>query len=65
MKNPPEVLQTLGALNKRFIHNFVTNDVASHDQILHPGVRATYSAGNHIDRADSFAASFSHCLERF
>jgi Domain of unknown function (DUF4440) len=43
-------LQTLAALNKRFIHNFVTNDVASHDAILHPDFRAIYSAGNHIDR---------------
>jgi hypothetical protein len=44
-------LETLGTLNKRFIHNFVTSDVASHDAILHPGFRAIYSAGNHIDRA--------------
>ena len=44
------VLEVLGTLNKRFIHNFVTNDVASHDAILHPGFRAIYSAGNHIDR---------------
>lgn len=44
-------LDVLGALNKRFIHNFVTNDVASHDAILHPGFRAIYGAGNHIDRA--------------
>lgn len=44
-------LQALAALNKRFIHNFVTNDVHSHDAILHPDFRAIYSAGNHIDRA--------------
>jgi hypothetical protein len=44
-------LEVLGALNKRFIHNFVTNDVASHDTLLHPGFRAIYGAGNHIDRA--------------
>jgi hypothetical protein len=44
-------LEALSALNKRFIHNFVTNDVASHDAILHPEFRAIYSAGNHIDRA--------------
>jgi Domain of unknown function (DUF4440) len=43
-------LQTLAALNKRFINNFVTNDVPSHDAILHPDFRAIYSAGNHIDR---------------
>lgn len=44
-------LPALAALNKRFIHNFVTNDVPSHDAILHPDFRAIYSAGNHIDRA--------------
>ncbi len=47
----------LSALNKRFIHNFVTNDVAAHDAILHPAFRAIYSAGNHIDRAE--------CLKRW
>ncbi len=26
---------TLRALNARFIHNFITNDVPSHDAILH------------------------------
>lgn len=41
----------LSALNKRFIHNFVTNDVASHDAILHPEFSAIYSSGNRIDRA--------------
>jgi Domain of unknown function (DUF4440) len=43
-------LQNLAALNKRFIHNFVTNDVPSHDAILHADFRAIYSVGNHIDR---------------
>lgn len=52
-------LEELGALNKRFIHNFVTNDVASHDAILHPGFRAIYSAGNHIDRA-SYLKHWAH-----
>jgi len=31
-----EVMDELRALNARFIHNFVTDDVASHDAILHP-----------------------------
>ncbi|MFN5166046.1 MAG: hypothetical protein ACK5JG_11975 [Pseudomonadota bacterium] len=44
-------IETLSALNKRFIHNFVTNDVTSQDAILHPSFRAIYSQGNHIDRA--------------
>ena len=51
MRHNATDLEVLGALNKRFIHNFVTNDVASHDAILHPDFRAIYSAGNHIDRA--------------
>ena len=51
MKHDADDLEVLGALNKRFIHNFVTNDVASHDAILHPDFRAISSAGNHIDRA--------------
>ena len=44
-------IEILRALNKRFIHNFVTNDVASHDTILHRDFRAIYGTGNHIDRA--------------
>ncbi|HTN96760.1 MAG TPA: hypothetical protein VL101_07270 [Nordella sp.] len=30
-----EAVQQLRALNARFIHNFVTNDVPSHDAITH------------------------------
>jgi hypothetical protein len=44
-------LEALSRINKRFIHNFVTNDVASHDAILHPSFRAVYSGGVHIQRA--------------
>ena len=44
-------LATLSALNKRFIHNFVTNDVPSHDEILHPSFRTIDTAGGHMDRA--------------
>jgi hypothetical protein len=51
MKHNAADFDALSALNKRFIHNFVTNDVASHDAILHPDFRAIYTAGNHIDRA--------------
>lgn len=36
MTAPDNDLDTLRALNARFIHNFVTNDVASHDAMLHP-----------------------------
>ncbi len=51
MKQNATDLELLSALNKRFIHNFVTNDVVSHDALLHPDFRAIYTAGNHIDRA--------------
>jgi uncharacterized protein DUF4440 len=44
-------LQALRGLNRRFIHNFVTNDVASHDAILHPQFRTISSTGSHLDRA--------------
>ena len=48
---PQEDLTALRALNKRFIHNFVTNDVPSHDAILHPRFRSITPAGGHVDRA--------------
>jgi hypothetical protein len=40
-----ESLITLRALNKRFIHNFVTRDVPSHDAILHPRFRCIQPNG--------------------
>lgn len=43
-------LPTLRALNKRFIHNFVTNDVPSHDAILHPRFRAIQPNGVVLER---------------
>ncbi len=44
-------LTTLSKLNKRFIHNFVTNDVASHDAILHPLFKQIDTKGGELDRA--------------
>jgi Domain of unknown function (DUF4440) len=44
-------LATLSNLNKRFIHNFVTNDVPSHDAILHPLFRTIGTQGGHMERA--------------
>lgn len=49
-------LDALRALNKRFIHNFVTNDVASHDAILHRSFRAITTTGLRVDRAAYLAA---------
>ena len=42
--------ETLHALNSKFIHNFVTNDVAAHDSIIHPEFRTVTSSGGHMDR---------------
>ena len=44
-------MATLRALNKRFIHNFVTNDVSSHNAILHPSFRTIDTQGGHMNRA--------------
>ncbi len=38
-------------LNARFIENFVTNDVASHDALLHPKFIGVQSDGTRIGRA--------------
>jgi hypothetical protein len=51
MTSPQTDIETLRALNKRFIHNFVTNDVPSHDAILHPSFRTIDTLGGHMDRA--------------
>lgn len=59
MTTAAQHLETLSALNKRFIHNFVTNDVPSHDAILHPNFRALYPGGVHIDRA-SYLQEWAH-----
>ena len=44
-------MDELRALNARFIHNFVTNDVASHDAILHPRFINIWPTGQRWDRA--------------
>jgi hypothetical protein len=46
-----ETMSELRALNARFIHNFVTNDVASHDALLHPGFINIWPTGQRWDRA--------------
>lgn len=43
-------LPTLRALNKRFIHNFVTNDIVSHGALLHPAFRAIQPNGGLVAR---------------
>jgi len=46
-----ETMHELRVLNARFIHNFVTNDVAPHDAILHPGFINIWPTGQRWDRA--------------
>jgi hypothetical protein len=46
----------LRALNARFIHNFITNDVASHDAILHKDFICITPAGARVDRASYLKA---------
>lgn len=45
-----DTLRELRALNARFIHNFVTNDVASHDRLIHPRFVCITAAGARVDR---------------
>jgi hypothetical protein len=44
-------IEALRKLNRRFIHNFVTNDVPGHDAILHPEFIAIGPSGAYQDRA--------------
>ena len=44
--------EELRALNARFIHNFVTNDVASHDAITHPRFLYISAGGARVRRAE-------------
>jgi len=54
-----ETMNELRALNARFIHNFVTNDVASHDAILHPDFINIWPTGQRWDvRPRSVAFNF-------
>jgi hypothetical protein len=51
MTHPDQDLEKLRALNARFIHNFVTNDVPSHDAITHPRFLYISTSGARVDRA--------------
>ncbi len=46
----------LRALNARFIHNFITNDVASHDAILHKDFICITPTGARVSRANYLKA---------
>lgn len=51
-----DTLIHLSALNARFIENYVTNDVASHDAILHPLFSYISGSGSRLGRADYLQA---------
>lgn len=53
---PSPALASLQALNARFIHNFVTNDVASHDAILHARFTSILPNGARVRRDDYLRA---------
>lgn len=52
MRNHEKDLAALSALNAKFIHNFVTCDVASHDAIIHPRFVCLSSSGSVHGRAE-------------
>jgi ketosteroid isomerase-like protein len=47
-----DALTELKTLNARFIHNFVTNDVGSHDAMLHPRFISMTPSGARVSRQD-------------
>ena len=51
-----DAITRLRALNARFIHNHITNDVASHDALLHDRFICIASNGRIIDRASYLKA---------
>ena len=46
-----QAVDDLRAINAHFIDNFVTNDVAAHDALLHPSFLYVRSDGARVDRA--------------
>ncbi|MES1147895.1 MAG: nuclear transport factor 2 family protein [Bradyrhizobium guangdongense] len=51
VSRPSTVMDDLRAINARFIHNFVTSDVAAHDALLHPEFINIWPTGQRWDRA--------------
>ena len=47
-----DLVAELRALNARFIHNYVTNDVKSHDAMMHPDFICIGPKGTRQNRAD-------------
>ena len=46
-----QAVDDLRAINAQFIDNFVANDVAAHDALLHPSFLYIRSDGSRVDRA--------------
>jgi ketosteroid isomerase-like protein len=46
-----QAVDDLRAINAQFIDNFVANDVAAHDALLHPSFLYVRSDGSRVDRA--------------
>lgn len=51
-----KALDDLRAINARFIENFINNDVAAHDALLHPAFIGIRSDGARVGRADYLKA---------
>lgn len=51
-----KAIDDLKAINARFIENFINNDVAAHDALLHPRFIAIRSDGTRVGRADYLKA---------
>jgi hypothetical protein len=49
---PTDAMTELKALNARFIHNFVTNDVKSHDALMHPRFISMTTRGARVSREE-------------
>jgi ketosteroid isomerase-like protein len=56
MRADKQDLAALSALNAKFIHNFVTCDVPSHDAIIHPDFVCISSSGSVHGRAEYLEA---------
>lgn len=62
--NAQDDLQKLKALNAKFIHNFVTNDTASHSKIIHPDFVCLRSDGQYVNRKD-YLLEWAHGYDGF
>jgi Domain of unknown function (DUF4440) len=51
----PQAMADLRAINAQFIENYVRNDVAAHDALLHPEFFYVSSTGKRVDRATYLA----------